>query len=157
LEAWSSTRHEVFTARPSQEARWELRGSYCLFVGTLLSTIVAGVLRVLFSGGPPPPAVPLPPPPAMTAAVSYWLLLKVFASGCTADGRRRLQQRVKAFGEPTVKALSVLSLCYFPPCGALGRNLLPREDLWHPMGKRRILIVGMMILRMMIIRIMTLK
>ena len=55
-----------------------------LFVGTLLITIVAGVLRVLLSGGHPTPAAPLPPPPRITEAVSYWLLLKVFASGCTA-------------------------------------------------------------------------
>src|ERR1700732_290228 len=55
-----------------------------LFVGTLLITIVAGVLRVLLSGGHPTPTVALPAPPPMTVAVSYWLLLKVFASGCTA-------------------------------------------------------------------------
>jgi hypothetical protein len=55
-----------------------------LFVGTLLITIIAGVCRVLLSRGHLAPAVPLPPPPAMTEAVSYWLLLKVFASGCTA-------------------------------------------------------------------------
>src|SRR5437660_11707644 len=53
-----------------------------LFVGTLLITIIAGVLRVLLSGGHPIPAAPLPPPPRMTEAVSYWLLLKVFARGC---------------------------------------------------------------------------
>src|SRR5216683_3201595 len=55
-----------------------------LFVGTLLITIVVGVVRVLLSGGHPTPVAPLPPPPPITAAVSYWLLLKVFASGCTA-------------------------------------------------------------------------
>src|SRR5438876_12458935 len=55
-----------------------------LFVGTLLITIVAGVLRALLSGGHPAPAAPLPPPPPMAEAVSYWLLLKVFASGCRA-------------------------------------------------------------------------
>jgi amino acid transporter len=75
-----------------------------LFVGTLLITIVAGVLRVLLSGGHPTPAVPLPPPPPMTEAVSYWLLLKVFASGCTAlTGVEAVSNGVKAFREPTVK------------------------------------------------------
>ncbi len=75
-----------------------------LFVGTLLITIVAGILRALLSGGHPTPAIPLPPPPAMTEAVSYWLLLKVFASGCTAlTGVEAVSNGVKAFREPTVK------------------------------------------------------
>jgi amino acid transporter len=75
-----------------------------LFVGTLFITIVAGVLRVLLSGGHPTPAAPLPPPPPMMEAVSYWLLLKVFASGCTAlTGVEAVSNGVKAFREPTVK------------------------------------------------------
>ncbi len=75
-----------------------------LFVGTLLITIVVGVVRVLFSSGHPTPVAPLPPPPPMTAAVSYWLLLKVFASGCTAlTGVEAVSNGVKAFREPAVK------------------------------------------------------
>src|SRR6202167_2426289 len=75
-----------------------------LFVGTLLITIVAGILRVLLSGGHPTPAVALPTPPAVTESVSYWLLLKVFASGCTAlTGVEAVSNGVKAFREPTVK------------------------------------------------------
>jgi amino acid transporter len=75
-----------------------------LFVGTLLITIVGGIFRVLFSGGHPTPAVALPPPPPITEVVSYWLLLKVFASGCTAlTGVEAVSNGVKAFREPTVK------------------------------------------------------
>src|SRR5579871_3007435 len=40
-----------------------------LFVGTLLITIAAGVLRVFLNGGHPTPAVSLPPPPAMSEGV----------------------------------------------------------------------------------------
>jgi len=40
----------------------------------------------------------------MTEAVSYWLLLKVFASGCTAlTGVEAVSNGVKAFREPAVK------------------------------------------------------
>ncbi len=75
-----------------------------LFVGTLLITIVGGVVRVLLSGGHPTPVVPLPPPPAVTEAVTFWLLLKVFASGCTAlTGVEAVSNGVKAFREPAVK------------------------------------------------------
>jgi amino acid transporter len=75
-----------------------------LFVGTLLITIIVGVLRVLLSSGHPTPVAPLPPPPPITEAVSYWLLLKVFASGCTAlTGVEAVSNGVKAFREPAVK------------------------------------------------------
>ncbi|MFZ0289732.1 MAG: APC family permease [Candidatus Sulfotelmatobacter sp.] len=75
-----------------------------LFVGTLLITIGAGVLRVLLSVGHPTPVVPLPPPPHATEAVTYWLLLKVFASGCTAlTGVEAVSNGVRAFREPSVK------------------------------------------------------
>jgi amino acid transporter len=75
-----------------------------LFVGTLLITIFGGVLRVIFSGGHPTPVVALPAAPPVTEAVTYWLLLKVFASGCTAlTGVEAVSNGVKAFREPTVK------------------------------------------------------
>jgi amino acid transporter len=75
-----------------------------LFVGTLLILIVAGVIKVLLSGGHPVPVTPLPAPAPVTAAVSFWLLLKVFASGCTAlTGVEAVSNGVKAFREPGVK------------------------------------------------------
>ncbi len=75
-----------------------------LFVGTLLITIVGGLVRVALSGGHPVPITPLPPPSAITEAVTLWLLLKVFASGCTAlTGVEAVSNGVKAFREPAVK------------------------------------------------------
>jgi amino acid transporter len=75
-----------------------------LFVGTLLITIVGGIVRTVLSGGHPVPLTPPPPPPAMTQAVSFWLLLKVFSSGCTAlTGVEAVSNGVKAFREPGVK------------------------------------------------------
>ncbi len=75
-----------------------------LFVGTLLITIAVGIFRVVLSGGHPTPVVPPAPPLPVTAVVSYWLLLKVFASGCTAlTGVEAVSNGVKAFREPAVK------------------------------------------------------
>src|SRR5262249_48182706 len=75
-----------------------------LFVGTLLITIAAGAVRVLLSGGHPMPVVAPPSAAPMTAAISFWLMLKVFASGCTAlTGVEAVSNGVKAFREPTVK------------------------------------------------------
>jgi amino acid transporter len=75
-----------------------------LFVGTLLITIVGGLVRVALTGGHPIPVTPPPPPPHMTEAVTLWLLLKVFSSGCTAlTGVEAVSNGVKAFREPAVK------------------------------------------------------
>ena len=75
-----------------------------LFVGTLLITVAGGVIRAVLSGGHPTAAAPLPAAPAVTQAVTYWLLLKVFASGCTAlTGVEAVSNGVRAFREPGVK------------------------------------------------------
>src|SRR5258708_34197171 len=56
------------------------------------------------SGGAATPSALLPPPPPMTEAVSSWLLLKVFASGCTAlTGVEAVSNGGKAFREPAVE------------------------------------------------------
>lgn len=75
-----------------------------LFVGTLLIMIVGGLIRVALSGGHPKPVAPLPAAGPVMTAVSYWLLLKVFASGCTAlTGVEAVSNGVRAFREPGVK------------------------------------------------------
>jgi len=75
-----------------------------LFIGTLLIMIAGGVIRVLMSNGHPTPVSPLPPPSPVTATVTFWLLLKVFASGCTAlTGVEAVSNGVRAFREPGVK------------------------------------------------------
>jgi amino acid transporter len=94
----------IFNLRGVREAGTAFALPTYLFVGTLLITIIAGVIRVLVSGGHPTPVVAPPPPAPMTAVVSFWLLLKVFASGCTAlTGVEAVSNGVKAFREPTVK------------------------------------------------------
>jgi amino acid transporter len=75
-----------------------------LFVGTLFIVIGGGLIHALLSGGHPLPVTPLPPPPPATEAVTYWLLLKTFSSGCTAlTGVEAVSNGVRAFREPAVK------------------------------------------------------
>jgi amino acid transporter len=73
-----------------------------LFLGTLLITILIGLFRALAAHGHPTPVFAPPPMPAATAMVGAWLLLKAFASGCTAlTGVEAVSNGVRAFREPT--------------------------------------------------------
>ena len=75
-----------------------------LFVGCLLITIVIGLFKALLGGGHPMPVVAPPAIPAATAMVGAWLLLKAFASGCTAiTGVEAVSNGVRAFREPTAE------------------------------------------------------
>ena len=69
-----------------------------LFVITLLIIIAVGGWQMLASGGHPHPVTPLPSPAPATTAISLWLLLKVFSSGCTAmTGVEAVSNGVMAF------------------------------------------------------------
>jgi amino acid transporter len=73
-----------------------------LFVGCLMAVIVLGAFHELFSGGHPTAVVAPPVLPPATAALTLWLILKVFASGCTAmTGVEAVSNGVMAFREPT--------------------------------------------------------
>ena len=76
-----------------------------IFIGTLLITLFIGLFKTLAAGGHPLPVVVPPALPLPTAAVSLWLLLKAFASGCTAmTGVEAVSNGVKAFRDPVVKS-----------------------------------------------------
>jgi amino acid transporter len=75
-----------------------------LFVGTLGGTIVWGAIKTIGSGGHPMPVVP--PHQLMHAAegVSAWLLIKAFASGCTAmTGVEAVSNGTQAFRDDVVR------------------------------------------------------
>ena len=75
-----------------------------LFIGCLLLMIGIGVAKTLAAGGHPVPVESVPKLPAATELVSFWLLLKVFSSGCAAmTGVEAVSNGVKAFREPTAK------------------------------------------------------
>ncbi len=75
------------------------------FLGSLLIAIAIGVTKTVFAGGHPSPVV-APPISTLpvTATMSAWLLLQVFANGCTAmTGVEAVSNGVRAFREPTVR------------------------------------------------------
>ncbi len=75
-----------------------------LFTMTLLIVVAAGGWHVVQAAGHPVPVTPLPKIPAASEMVSWWLILKVFSSGCTAmTGVEAVSNGVMAFREPTRK------------------------------------------------------
>ncbi len=75
-----------------------------LFTGTLLIVIAVGGWQTVHAAGHPHPVTTMPGMPPVTAALSWWLLLKVFSSGCTAmTGVEAVSNGVTAFREPTQK------------------------------------------------------
>jgi amino acid transporter len=75
-----------------------------LFAGSLGFVLAWGSYRLLAAGGQPSPVIPPPAPGQATEAVSLWLLLRAFASGCTAmTGVEAVSNGVNAFREPRVR------------------------------------------------------
>ena len=75
-----------------------------IFIGCLLAMIGIGLVKTLAAGGHPLPVVAPPRLSGATAAVSAWLLLRTFSSGCTAmTGVEAVSNGVMAFHEPTDK------------------------------------------------------
>src|SRR5437867_9671498 len=54
------------------------------FVACVGTALAIGIVRTLLSGGHPQPVQAPPPVPGATEAASAWILLRSFASGCTA-------------------------------------------------------------------------
>lgn len=74
------------------------------FVASLSIVLVIGVFRTVASGGHPKPVVAPLPLPEATSAVSLWILLRAFASGCTAmTGVEAVSNGVSAFAEPATR------------------------------------------------------
>ncbi|HTX34441.1 MAG TPA: APC family permease [Bryobacteraceae bacterium] len=72
-----------------------------LFVFCLLTMIVLGAIKTLLAGGHPIPVVAPPHLAGAVETVSLWLLLRAFASGCTAlTGVEAVSNGVMAFKEP---------------------------------------------------------
>jgi amino acid transporter len=74
-----------------------------LFVGCLGVTIIVGVAKTVLAGGHPVPVIAPPKVETTTRAASAWLLLRAFASGCTAlTGVEAVSNAVSIFRQPTI-------------------------------------------------------
>ncbi len=72
-----------------------------LFIASMFTAIVWGCLKSVAAGGHPIPVIAPPAPPKALEAVSLWLILKAFSSGCTAlTGVEAVSNGVRAFNEP---------------------------------------------------------
>jgi amino acid transporter len=74
-----------------------------LFVASLLAVLAIGTVKAVLAGGTPEPVQAPPAMPAAATAASAWLLMRSFASGCTAmTGVEAVSNGVCAFREPGV-------------------------------------------------------
>ncbi|HLX04276.1 MAG TPA: APC family permease [Candidatus Binatus sp.] len=77
----------------------------CAFILSLSTLVVWGLMTTIWAGGHPHPVVAPPPLANATEAMSAWLLLRAFASGCTAmTGVEAVSNGVQAFREQCVPA-----------------------------------------------------
>jgi amino acid transporter len=75
-----------------------------LFVGCMAITLIVGVAKMIASGGRPAPIAPPPLLPPAVEAASVWLVLRAFASGCTAlTGVEAVSNAVPIFRAPTTR------------------------------------------------------
>jgi amino acid transporter len=76
-----------------------------VFIVSLLAVIAIGIGKTILANGAPAPmeGAELPPLPRESATVGLWLLMRSFASGCTAmTGVEAVSNGVAAFREPSV-------------------------------------------------------
>ncbi len=94
----------VANLRGTRESGLAWAGPTYLFVASLGLVLAWGTWKIGVSAGHAHPVVAPPQVPQATAAVGLWLLLRAFASGCTAmTGVEAVSNGVSAFREPKVR------------------------------------------------------
>src|SRR5439155_11341312 len=106
--------------------------TYLFVVGFGGAVVLYGVWQALLAGGEPVPVVPPPSAPAATEAVTLWLLLRAFASGCTAmTGVEAVSNGVSAFREPRVTYARRLLTAIVVIRGALLEGIDYLDAVYH--------------------------
>jgi len=88
-------------------------GPTYLFLAALFGALAFGGFRTILAHGHPAPVMaPLPAPPAAALALTPWLLLRAFASGCTAlTGVEAVSNAVPIFRQPKVRKARFTLVC----------------------------------------------
>ncbi|HLH10707.1 MAG TPA: APC family permease [Methylovirgula sp.] len=74
-----------------------------LFVASFVAILAIGIVKSVMAGGHPHPVIAPTQMPKATETASLWLLLRAFASGCTAmTGVEAVSNGMSAFREPRV-------------------------------------------------------
>lgn len=74
-----------------------------LFIVSLIGVLAFGIMKALLAGGQPIPVAPPATLPAPSAPMGWWILMRAFASGCTAlTGVEAVSNGVTAFQKPSV-------------------------------------------------------
>jgi amino acid transporter len=74
-----------------------------LFIFSLLAVLAIGTVKAVLAGGRPEPVLVSPPLPEATTTATLWILMRSFASGCTAmTGVEAVSNGITAFREPGV-------------------------------------------------------
>ncbi|MEA2834925.1 MAG: hypothetical protein QOG66_3127 [Methylobacteriaceae bacterium] len=94
----------LINLRGTQESGRVLAVPSYLFIASFAIVLGLGMYKAFAAGGHLQPVVPPPRLPEAVEAVSVWLLLRAFASGCTAmTGVEAVSNGMSAFREPAVK------------------------------------------------------
>lgn len=93
----------ILNLRGVRESGLTFAGPVLLFVACVGSAMVIGLVAFWRSGGQPTAIVAPPPLGPPTQAISLWLVLRAFASGCTAmTGVEAVSNGVPLFRKPVV-------------------------------------------------------
>ncbi len=94
----------VANLRGTVEAGWLFALPTYIFVASFLGLVATGLWNIAATGGHPQPVIAPPHLAEATGAMSAWLFMRAFASGCTAmTGVEAVSNGVGAFKEPVVE------------------------------------------------------
>jgi amino acid transporter len=94
----------LINLRGTRESGLVLSVPTYLFIASLGGLLLWGGVKMWLAGSHPHPVVAPPPVPHAAATLGLWLLLRAFASGCTAmTGVEAVSNGVSAFREPRVR------------------------------------------------------